>query len=297
MFLTSEILKHHEACESEIKWFDRHFPNGAELIDVINHKTTTLEFLHWGFIHLITSAEEKEAYWQKLNIQCEKRYSVYRSNDVSNSEWVSRSSKVEESSYVFSSSEIAFSNNVLSSNLVEHSSKIYNSSFVYSSQRIVQSQNVTNSRNIIHSDYIVNSHSIRNAAAVTNSAFVDGWLPGETKQIKNSRFIMSCTNLKNCLFCHKVENGEYLLFNAPIDKEDYEVIVQQLDRLLGDYEVEMVKDNDWPANTIPIDEPRIQHNILKQYEKLPSAFWRWVKTLPNYDPAVLYAITYSKELI
>lgn len=297
MFLTSEILKRYEACESGIKWFDRHFPSGAELIDVINHTTATPEILHWGFIHLTTSAEEKEAYWQKLNIQCEKKYSVYRSNDVSNSEWISRSSKVKESSYVFSSNDVAFSHNVLSSNLVDHSFKIYNSSFVYSSQRVVQSQNVTNSRNIIHSDYVINSHSVRNAAAVANSAFVDGWLPGDTKQIKNSRFIMSCTNLKNCLFCHKAENGEYLLFNTPIDKEDYEVIVQQLDNLLDGYEAEMVKGNEWPGDTIPIDEPRIQHDISKQYEKLPSTFWRWVKTLPNYDPAVLYAITYNKELI
>ena len=297
MFLTNEILRHHEACETGIKWFTRHFPEGAELVDVINHKTVTPEFLHWGFAHLTTTKEEKEAYWQKLKIECEYKHSIYRSSEVAGSEWVSRSEKVKGSSYIFSSTEVSFSDNVLSSNFVEKSSRIYCSSFVFYSQRIVQSQNITNSRNIVHSDYVVDSHSVRNAAAVTNSAFVDGWLPGDTKQIKNSRFIMSCTNLKNCLFCHKVENGEYLLFNEPIDKEDYEVIVQQLDRLLGDYESEMVRDNEWPIGTIPLDEPRIQHNILKQYEQLPSSFWRWVKTLPNYNPAVLYAITYNKDLI
>jgi hypothetical protein len=108
---------------------------------------------------------------------------------------------------------------------------------------------------------------------------------------------MDCVNLKNCLFCHKVQNGEYLLFNKPIDAEDYENVLQQLDRMVNNFESELVKESEWPSNTIPIDTPRIQHNILEQYQGLPTSFWRWVKTLPNYDPAVLYAITYNKELI
>jgi hypothetical protein len=297
MFLTNEILEQHEACGIGVKWFQRNFPNGAELIEVIKHKTVTPEFLHWGFSHLTTSATEKEAYWERLNVHCDNMYSIYMSNNVADSKWVSRSTQVANSSYVFSSSEVTESNNVLSSNVVQNSSKVYESDFVFSSKKILHCQNVTDSHDVVYSDYVVNSHSVRNSAAVTNSAYVDGWLPGQTKQIKNCRFIMDCVNLKNCLFCHKVQNGEYLLFNKPIDAEDYENILQQLDRMVNNFESELVKESEWPSNIIPIDTPRIQHNILEQYSGLPTSFWRWVKTLPNYDPAVLYAITYNKELI
>ncbi len=297
MFLTNKILKQYEACENGIKWFDRHFPNGAELIDVINHRTTTPEFLHWGYSHLVTTEEEKEAYWAKLNVHCDNIRTVYKSNDVADSEWVSCSSQVEGSAYVFSSKEVYSSADVLSSSSVQDSRKIYDSEFVYSSNRIYLSQNVTNSHNIVHSNYVVNSHSVMNSAAVTNSAFVDGWLPGGSKQIKDCRFIMECTNLKHSLFCHRINDGEYMIFNKPMDASDYEVIVSQLDRMLQNYESELVIGNEWPNHTIPLDAPTMQRNISKQYAALPASFWRWVKTLPGYDPAVLYAITYNSQLI
>jgi hypothetical protein len=136
-----------------------------------------------------------------------------------------------------------------------------------------------------------------NASAVTNSAFVDAWFAGGTRQIKDCRFIMECTNLKHSLFCHKISDGEYMIFNKQVDAADYELIVKQLDKILTNHEAELVVEGEWPHHTIPLDAPKIQRNIIKQYGNLPSTFWRWVKTLPGYDPSVLYAITYNKELI
>jgi hypothetical protein len=63
------------------------------------------------------------------------------------------------------------------------------------------------------------------------------------------------------------------------------------------WDAELVKDNEWPECTIPLDMPTIQRNVLKQYEALPESFWRWVKTLPGYDPGILYHLTYNRDLL
>ena len=68
MILTKEILEKYDACSQGVKWFERTFPNGGELIDVINHRYTDKQFLHWGFTNLTVSEEEKAAYYKKLNI-------------------------------------------------------------------------------------------------------------------------------------------------------------------------------------------------------------------------------------
>jgi hypothetical protein len=297
MFLTLETLEQYNACEKGKEWFAHFFPNGGELKEVLSHRFITPEILHWGYTHLTTSSEEKEIYWKKLNIECDNIFTIYHSDNIKNSEWISHSSNVTDSAYVYSSNDIATSNNILASKDISDSQQIFGSEFVYSSKQIVHCKNVTSSYNIVSSDYIVNSHSIMNSAAVTNSAFVDAWLAGSTRQIKDCRFIMECTNLKHSLFCHKISDGEYMIFNKQVDAADHELIVKQLDKILAGYEAEFVVGGEWPSSTIPLDVPKIQRNIIKRYSNLPSSFWRWVKTLPGYDPAVLYAITYSKELI
>ena len=174
---------------------------------------------------------------------------------------------------------------------------IFSSEFIESSKCVVQSKNITNSHNIVCSDYVVNSHSIMNAAAVTNSAYVGSFIPGGCRQIKDCRFIAESKNLKHCLFCYGIENGEFLVFNKQVDSTDYELIVHQLDKILRNWDMELIQNNEWPEYTIPLDAPIVQRNIIKQYAALPDTFWRWVKTLPGYDVSILYAITYNKELI
>jgi hypothetical protein len=297
MFLTLETLEQYNACDNGKKWFARHFPDGGELMDVLNHRFVTPEFLHWGFTHLSTTPEEQAVYWDKLKIDCEDKHTIYKCDHLHNVRWATRSSHIEDSEFVFSAKNVTNSEDISLSEDVSDSRRIFGSEFVYSSKRIAHSKNVTDSRNIVNSDYVVNSHSIMNASAVTNSAFVDSWLAGGSKQIKDCRFIMDCKNLKHSLFCYKINYGDYMLFNKQIDATDYELIVKQSDKILEGYESELVVDGEWPSHTIPLDAPRIQRNIIQQYSKLPSSFWRWVKTLPGYDPAILYAITYNKDLI
>ena len=296
MFLTKELLEKYDACKPGQKWFSRYFPEGGELMDVIQHKYVSPEILHWGFTHLTTTAEEQKTYREKLNINCENYQSIYESDNVSDSEYVSRSSRITKSNYIFSSKDVEESEDISLSENVQDSTQIFGSEFVYSSNRILHSKNITDSHNIVNSDYVVNSHSIVNSATVTNSMFVGGLALGNTKQIKDSRFIADCSNLKHCLFCHGINDAEYMIFNKQVDAADYEIIVRQLDKLLCNYEAMLIK-GEWSSHTIPLDAPTIQRNIAKQYENLPESFWRWIKTVPGFDSTIMYSLTYNKKIL
>lgn len=296
MFLTLDILERYDACKLWKKWFARNFPDGAELIDVINHPRVDIETLHWGYANLTTTKEEQEAYWSKLKVEVPDRCTIYESDHITNSTYVSRSSNVKDSELVFSSQDVNSSNNILNSKNIERSVQVFGSEFVYDSQWVCQSRNVTGSANIVNADYVVHSNDVMNASTVVDSFAVYSFRTGGTKQIRGSAFITDCVNLKHCLFCANIEGKEYMLFNQPIDQDQFEIIMKQLRNILGDWHPKFVK-GEWPEGVIPLDSPVLQRNVMHQFENLPEAFWRWVKTLPGYDPSLLYAITFQADLI
>lgn len=296
MFLTLETLEQYRACESGKKWFARHFPEGGELIDVISHKYVTPEILHWGYTHLTTTEEEREIYWQKLNIDVAERWTIYESDHIVDSSYVTRSSKVRSSSYIFSCKDVVDSNNISGSKNIERSRQVFNGEFVYDSEKVYLSKNINQSLNVINSDYVVRSSSILNCAVITNSHYVHSLIVGRTKQIKDSAFITDCYNLKSCLFCTNIHDSEYMLFNQPIDPDQFDMIMKQMQNIMSGWQADFVKE-EWPEETIPLDSPQLQRNVIRQFENLPEVFWRWVKTLPGYDPGILYAITFQTNLI
>ena len=69
MFLSNEILKKYNACELGLEWFDRHYPNGVELMDFLDSAqafvgpdSKILELLYWGYLLLPYDEREKEKY-------------------------------------------------------------------------------------------------------------------------------------------------------------------------------------------------------------------------------------------
>ena len=297
MYVTKEILERYGACGAGLKWFERHFSNGGELIDVINHPKIDRHLLHWGYINLSTTAAEQEAYRKKLNIdKNEQVETIYQSDNVTDSMFISRSSRVEKSCFVFSCEDVISSSNISSSKVVQQSDSIFNSEFIYDCERVYDGKNINKSRNIISANYIINSTNIMNAASVINSKFVVDIMSDGTKQIKNSAFIQHCSNMDHCLFCHNISNGEYLLFNKKITPEEYDMIMLQLNSILLNIELEFTH-NGWPREQIPLDTPIINRNIINQFVALPDKFWRWVKTLPGYDPMIMYGITMQGNLL
>ena len=298
MYITKETLLSHNACGQGLKWFERTFPNGAEIIDVINHKYADKHFLHWGFTNLTTTEEEKEAYRKKLNINCgEANYSIYQSDDVIGSSYVTHSSHIDGCEHVFYSSDIKDSNCILRSNNVENSKLVYGSDFVFDSKKVVNGKNINGSQVIVNSDYVIDSHHIYGAAAIKNSAYIADIGFAETRQINNSYFISGSKNLDHCLFCFGIENDSYKLFNKSIDEMEYKMIVRQMESILRDWEPEFVRDNFWPERTIPLDAPILQRNAMKQWAGLPDRFWDWVKTLPYYNDSIMYSLTFQGDKV
>lgn len=295
MYLTKEILDKHNACGAGVDWFNENYPGGAELTEVINNPKANREFLHWGFSHLTTSEEEKLAYYNRLKIVNCNPDTIYKSHNINNSDYVIDSCHIIDSNYIFSSSKIDGSSNVIGSKVVTNSNKIYNSSFVTDSERVLGSVNVTDSTNIVNSDYVVGSVNVFNGNMITDSYFVSGIAPGRCMDVTDSAFVFECKNVKNCLFCANISDKEYYLFNKPIAEKHYKIIMKQFLNLIDGNEAALVLE--WPANQIPLDIPRINRNIATQYSTLSNYFWEWVKSLPNYDPWVLYTITMNKELI
>ena len=298
MYITKETLERHGACGQGLKWFERTFPNGAEIVDVINHKYTDKHFLHWGFVNLTTTEEEKEAYRKKLKINCgEANYSIYESDDVIGCSYVTHSSRIDGCERVFYSNDVRDSSDILRSSNVENSKLIYGSDFVFDSERVINGKNINGSQVVVNSDYVIDSHHIYGAAGIKNSAYVADIGFAETKQISNSCFISGSKNLNYCLFCFGIENDSYKLFNSPIDEMEYKMIARQLGYILGGWEPEFVKDNHWPQGTIPLDSPILQRNALIQWKGLPDRFWDWVKTLPNYREDIMYSLTYQGDKV
>lgn len=298
MFVTKEILEKYNACQSGTKWFERHFPDGGELIDVIKHPKVDRETLHWGFTTLPTTEEEKTAYRAKLKIDCgDDNYSIYGSDNVLKSKYVTYSSNVRDSEFVFHSKEIENSTSILHSDTVENSNRIYGSSFIYDSEKIINSKNVTESNNIINSDYVLNSHHIYCASGIKNSAYIADIGFAETRHVSDSYFISGGKHLDHCLFCFGIENQSYQLFNQPIDEIEYKMIIRQMESILRDWEPELVKENYWPEKTIPIDTPTLQRHAGKQWASLPDRFWQWVKTLPGYDSGIMYSLTFQSDKV
>ena len=298
MYITKDKLERYGACDQGLKWFERTFPNGAEIIDIINHKYADKSFLHWGFATLPTTDEEKAAYREKLKIDCgNDNYSIYESDNISKSKYVTYSSNVRDSEFIFHSKEVENSTSILHSDTVENSNRIYGSSFIYDSEKIINSKNVTESNNIINSDYVLNSHHIYCASGIKNSAYIADIGFAETCHVRDSYFISGGKHLDHCLFCFGITNQSYQLFNRPIDEVEYKMIIRQMESILRDWEPEFVKENYWPEKTIPIDTPTLQRHAGKQWASLPDRFWNWVKTLPGYDSGIMYSLTFQSDKV
>lgn len=295
MFLTTEILEKHNACAIGKKWFARYFPEGAEMIDIINSPKANIAFLHWGFENLTATPEELAAYWDKLNITNCDRHTIIRSHNVDSSDTIIRSQDVNDSSYIFSSKKVKNSCIVNNSSNIEDSHNIFDSSFVYNSYNVLNGKNVNDSHNVLNSSFVVNSHSVFNADNVTDSFVVFDLQAKETKDISNCGFIANCERVSYCLFCTDLTDKEYYVFNRPISKAQYEMILRQLKSLIGNYEAFYI--DNWGEKTVPLEAPHAPNHSAMFHSQLPDEFWEWVKTLPGYDPKVLYQITFNPNLI
>ena len=90
------------------------------------------------------------------------------------------------------------------------------------------------------------------------------------------------------MFCHGIENGEYQIFNKPIDKDFFQVFLEQY-KNYNNLELNFI--SLWPKNLALKMSNAPNPNPNKWFNQLPCDFWKWVRTLPEFDELLLYKIT------
>lgn len=283
MFLTVDILKERRACEKGINFVKKFYPNGVELSEIIQNRDIPKEFLHWGFSHLDATDEEIKLYEKVLDITNTTGY--FESEKVSDSQQVRFSSEIENSKDIYRSKKVKNSNSIYLSNNIEDSSNINKSSFCINSEIILNSTNVTDSTMVVNSNCIIRSNSIIKSSFVTESTCII-----DSSNIEGCNFLMGCSNMRDSIFCLGLDGKEYYLFNKPVSKIMYENVNFQFSKYIT-----------LPLRMISINNENLVstqvNNFSKFFENLQNDFWQWVKTLPNYDPEILYSMTFNPTLL
>ena len=271
--------------------FEENFGVGAELIDIIKSDKVSDEFVQQLVLNFSLTDEDRYAYQNRMHI-IDSTW-VHMSKDVKESSCITYSNKVSCSHAIRHSNAVMNSSGVNDSSNVRNSQGIFRSNFVTNSSDVYESNNVTNSNNIVKSVYVIGSESIKDSQTVIDSRHIRF-----CNNVTNARSCMWCNNIKNAIFCTNVKEGEYLLFNKPISQQQFEIIKEQYDSFIDE---RLTFSFEWPHDDlldqdIFVEDPAMIHNLRDHYKYI-SINLDWIKTLPNYDPLIMYELTYNNSLI
>lgn len=283
MYITLDILQKRGACQEALDFFAKRFPDGAEMLYFIEKVHLPEHFLHWGYEHLDPSKEEEAAYWKKVKVT--DSLGVYQSYHVENSSVVSKSRVVWDSNIVYDSKEVRASAVILNSQFIEESLSVANSSFIERGTYILDSTNITDSKEVVESTYVGNSQGVFKSTNILNGTAI--W---HSDNLTDCGFCSHCKDLTRSLFCSQMEGGDLLLFNKPIDEARYKMIARQFDK----FGVFLTLMEEWQnGNYIP----KAYYDYRKHFQAIKEAFWQWVRTLPNFDPEIMYSLTFDPQFL
>ena len=287
MVVSADILRELGACEEGIKYIERFYPNGAEIIDIIHDRHIDKSFLHWGREHLNISEEDLKAYFEVCRV-CNSE-AVWYSTDIKNSSIVVESKNVDNSSNIFKSTKVVNSTDVVESSQVADSKQIFYSSMIEECQKLYKTKNALNSTNVCLSTMVARSNNVIDSFNIFDSSEII-----ESNNVSNSHFCVRSKNIKNCLFCDGLENAEYHIFNQAIEPSHYEIFLKQYQRYICE---ELAFMKNWPENLIVGATDTPTKRIDLWYKNISNDFWEWVKTIPGYDPLALYRMTMVPTLL
>lgn len=189
-------------------------------------------------------------------------HDCYEVEDGENVSYCSTSSTLKNSQMVYLSENVADSGFVVSSENVFKSDHVYMGDQIIRSHNIRNGHNISDSRSILYSDKIIQSKCIAYSSNLTDC-----------------HFCYRDTHLKHCMFCFALHDKEYCLFNQSVTREQYEECLDQLSL----FEVDMELFYDWPL----FEKPIIQKSLVELYKIKPS-FYKWAKSLPNFDEITFF---------
>jgi hypothetical protein len=281
MYITLDILVKRGACKEYLEFFDKHYPNGVEMLELIKHGHLPYHGLHWGYKWLDPNEEEVAAYWERVQVVDSE--GIDESDHVTNSMLVVKSSHITQSQQVYHCEQITKSCYTVRSKFVDEGVNIVDSDFIDVSSSVLDSKNVSNSNEVVASVCIANSHGIYQSNNIINSHAI--W---QSNDLTNCGFCFDCNNLTNALFCIGANNGEHMLFNKSVDKMRFDMIYKQFTKYAS-HNISLVTSWDVQGGSIP---SRI-YDYREHTKNISASFWDWVKTLPGYDASILYSITFN----
>ena len=287
MLITADLLRKYDAYEQEIKYIEQFYPSGIEMIDLIKDKNIDKDFLHWGREHLTHNDEELAAYCASCNIINTEGY--WHSQDVKDSKNIVKSKKIEKSTSIFDSEEVLNSTDIVSSENIENCFQVFYSSMVDTSNKIIKGQNIIESTNICNSASVVRSVNVIDSNTVFDSSEII-----KCNTVTNSYFCQDCINIKSCMFCKGLGGIEYHIFNKPVDEKMYKLFEKQYKKYLTEH-LSFVQN--WPHEMIVNQHIAPTRKFNEWYHPISEKFWKWVRTLPGYDPMLLYNITMIPEFL
>lgn len=284
MKLTAELLKRYEACDEGADWFKKTYPNGAELIEIMNNPECSLDFMHWGYRYLDYNEEEKQLYLQKARIE-NSRF-VYNGEDVQDSMSIAYCTHIKNSKFCAHSKSVNNSSEVYNCDTIDNSNDVALSEQVKDSKYIFQSEKVKFSSYIVDSSMITTSHNILNSFIITDSAYL--W------QCKHTRRALLCSfssNITNAICCAGLMDVNYQIFNAPVPAPEFMQYYTQLLLLLKKY--------NYPNNALKIEAGAHEaekydysYTYTSMIKSLPQEILDFLKTLPNYSEEAINQILY-----
>lgn len=280
--ITIDLLRQYESCEAGVKYFERFYPDGATVEQLLSDKRIPNDFLFWGWDNLNSTFEQRRLCEERLEIF--NTMSHFRSSKVSDSNTVINSHDISDSRYVFSSSQVKSSRIIINSTDIENSANVCSSEFVELSDKIFDSTNINGSFNVAKSKYIINSTNVVDSSLCTDSGEIRN-----CKNTKNSFFSADCEDLKSSLFCFGI-SGESLLFNQPVDVDFYNMLLKQYKSKVNPLSLV----TGWPDSEVLFVAPpalNIVTHFDEHYKYQTSEFWKWVASLPNFSEEILYNIT------
>jgi hypothetical protein len=284
MYITIELLQKRGACQEYLDFFAKQFPDGVEMMYMLERGHLPYYAYHWGYQHLDPDENEVAAYWKRVHVTNSE--GVYESDHIDNSSFISESSQIINSENIYRSKEINNCTYISDSECVDNSKQVGISSFIDNCERIIKGKNITNSEEVYDSIYVVDSMGIYRSENVVDSNGI--W---DSNSITHCGFCANCKNLTNSLFCHGLVDGEYYLFNKQIDKFRFDMIAKQYKKYAPEFQLT----EDWADNFGNI--PAARYDYRKHFEKVTDSFWAWVQTLPGYDPSIIYSITFDPRFL
>lgn len=252
-------------------------------MELLDNKHIPKEVFHWGYEYLDTTQEEQEKYWRVC--------------DVVDSEFVYKSEKIYNSKTIADSKEVTNSTKISNGRTIEDSESVSDSSFVhrsqniYGSKKVVDCADVCNSNDVFGSRNILNSNIIQNSRHIVRSANIDSCsVLYNCHSTIQSLFSSYLNDSAQCIFCSGLDHGYRMLFNKPIEVGLLDRIGEEFfDKVLNE-EFKLMSFNE-SSTFLSLTNPPSE-DIRTYFEKVTPEFWEWVKQLPNFDPFVMYNITF-----